>query len=378
MTKPTVMVLSCHTHSLFWFRIDMMREFIKCGYRVVAAGQEEEELWKPRFAELGIEYRKITAERNGTNPIKDLKTLRCIKRLIEEEKPEKIFTYQAKTVIYGSLAARLAKVTEIYPLIAGLGSVFRGEGAKNRILRSVMTFEYRIALKHAKKVFFQNGDDLGCFVDKKILPYEKAVMINGSGVDTERFIQTPLPDTPAFLMTARLIKDKGIFEYLNAAKAVKAEHPHVRFMLVGPYDTNPSSVKPGELDEYISSGCIEYFGEQTDVRPFLDSASVFVLPSYHEGTPKTVLEAMAAGRAVITTDAPGCRETVTDGINGLLVPVGNTVAVAEAMKKLISSPSLCQSMGDEGRRLAKEKYDIRKVNADILDTMGIRKYEKSL
>lgn len=371
MNPQTIMVLSCHTHSLFWFRIDMMKSFLAKGYKVVAVGQEPEEDWVEKFSEMGIRYRQLYTERNGTNPIKDLKTLKSIQKIIDDEKPGKIFCYQAKTVIYGSLAAHSRKISEVYPLIAGLGSVFRGTGMKNKVLRQILKTEYRMALKNAQAVIFQNPDDMGCFVDEKIIPQEKCRMINGSGVDTAKFVPTEFPETPAFLMITRLIRDKGVQEYLDACRAVKKKYPAVRCLLVGPYDTNPSAIQPEELQKYIDDGSIEYFGEQSDVRPYLEQTSVFVLPSYHEGTPKTVLEAMACGRAVITTDAPGCRETVTDAGNGLLIPVKDTDALISAMEQLIGDIPLCEQMGTEGRKIAVAKYDVNRVNSDIANIMKL-------
>ena len=371
MKKQTIMVLSCHTPSLFWFRIDMMKSFLARGYRVVAVGQEPEAEWMERFAEMGIRYRQMFAERNGTNPLRDLKTLKSIQKVIDEEKPDKIFCYQAKTIIYGSLAAHSRKISEIYPLIAGLGSVFRGSGLKNKVIRLILKTEYRAALKYAQGVMFQNPDDMGCFTGEKIVPEEKCRIINGSGVDTEKFVPTEYPETPAFLMIARLLRDKGVGEYLDACRIVKKKHPAVRCMLVGTFDTNPSAIQPEELQKYLDDGTVEYFGEQSDVRPYLEQTTVFVLPSYHEGTPKTVLEAMASGRAVITTNAPGCRETVTDGLNGLLVPVKDTEALAAAMERLTDDLPLCRKMGEEGRRIAVNKYDVKQVNSGIAEIMKL-------
>ncbi len=366
-----IAVISGHTSSLFWFRMDMMREFIRSGYEVVAFGQASANEWGEQFAARGIRYRQINVERNGMNPLHDLKTLRSIRQALLEEKPGKIFCYQAKTIIYTCFAAHKLGITEVYPLIAGLGSVFRSESLKGRAVRLVMSAEYKLALKHSKRVMFQNKDDLSAFADAKIVGREKCTIINGSGVDVERFSVQPLPKAPAFLMISRLIKDKGVMEYLEACKVIREKHPDVRCLLVGPFDTNPSALKPEELQAYIDCGAVEYFGEQSDVRPYIAQASVFVLPSYHEGTPKTVLESMACGRAILTTDAPGCRETVADGRNGYLVPTHNAGAVAEKMEQMIHAPELILQMGREGRKIAEEKYDVRKVNAAINSIMNL-------
>ena len=308
MTK--LLRISTVPTSLNTFCKGLLQELSQDGYEVVAVGSEPQDEWQNKFQKENIRYKSIPVSRNGLNPLSDLKTYKAIKQLFVEEKPDKIFCYQAKTVIYGAIAAHYLGITEVYPLIAGLGSIFRGGGLKNAIVRQIMKREYQYALQFAKKVMFQNHDDLDCFLKEHIVRKENTAIINGSGVNTQYFTPTPFPEQMTFLMISRLIRDKGVFEYLEAARAVKQKNKDVRFLLAGPYDTNPSALKPEELQEFISDGSIEYLGELTDVRPAYVQASVYVLPSYHEGTPKTVLEAMACGRPIITTDAPGCRETM--------------------------------------------------------------------
>lgn len=366
-----IAVLSSHTPSLFWFRMDMMQSFRKAGYDVVAIGNEPLDAWKEKFSVEGIKYRQIAVERNGTNPLKDLKTLSSIKAILKEEMPDKIFCYQAKTVIYGSIAAHQIGIKDIYSLIAGLGSVFLGTGLKNKLVQTILSIEYKLALKYCKNVFFQNHDDSSVFVNRKIVTKEKIAYINGSGVNTEKFVPTALPGTPAFLFIGRLIRDKGIAEYLEACRQVKEAFPNIRCLLVGPYDTNPTALKPEELQNYIDNGVIEYFGEQSDVRTFIEQCSIYVLPSYHEGTPKTVLEAMACGRAIITTDAPGCRETVEDNVNGYLVPIRDTETLVEKMKFLIQNYNSVCEMGKKSRKIAVNRFDVNIVNNQIKKVMEI-------
>ena len=368
-----IMVLSAHTSSLFWFRMNMMQAFSERGHTVYAVGSEPEEEWAQKFSEKGIIYRQISVSRNGTNPLDDLKTYRSILELFKQIKPDKVFAYQAKAIVYGALAAHSCKITEFYPLIAGLGSIFRGTGTKAQILRSILTVQYKLAFKHSKAVIFQNEDDRSEMVSHGIVAKEKTRIINGSGVDLTRFTQAPVPEEARFIFVGRLIKDKGVREYLDACRILKKTHPQAECMLIGPFDSNPSAIKPEELEEYTKDGTVIYLGEQEDVRPYLRQASVFVLPSYHEGTPKSVLEAMATGRAVITTDVPGCRETVTDGVNGLLVGPKSAEAVAEAMRRLADGKDLCRNFGSAGRKIAVEKYDVNKVNATIMDIMSISK-----
>lgn len=366
-----IAVLSSHTPSLFWFRMEMMESFQTRGHEVYALGNEDESIWAEKFADKNIIYKKIEVERNGINPLKDLKSIVSIRKVLAEIKPDKLFTYQAKTVIYGGIAANMLGITEVYPLIAGMGSVFLKNDLKTKVIRTILKTEYKLGMRKSPAVFFQNKDDEQVFRDNRILNKQKIVMIPGSGVNTEKFQVVELPQEFAFLCISRLIRDKGIYEYLEASREVKKKYPNVRFILVGPYDTNPSAIKPEELKEFIEDGTIEYYGEQTDVRPYIKMSSVFVLPSYREGTPKTNLEAMACGRAVITTDAPGCRETVIDRENGLLVPVKDVHALVHAMISMVEHPEEASKMGKRGRVMAEEIFDVRIVNKRICDAMGL-------
>lgn len=366
-----IAVLSSFTTSLFWFRIDMMKSFQSAGCEVLAVGDGPEQEWEDRFKALGIRYRAIPVQRNGTNPLRDLRALTALHRLLKEERPDKIFAYQAKTVIYGGIAAYRSGIREFYPLIAGVGSVFLGDSLKQKLIRSILVAEYRLGMRHAPKVFFQNRDDLKVFTDHGIVPEHKAVMLHGSGVNVEKFTPSPLPEAPGFLCISRLIRDKGVGEYLDAARRLHQRRPDVKCVLVGPFDTNPSAITPEFLRPYIEDGSVEYAGEQKDVQPFLKNCTTYVLPSYHEGTPKTVLEAMACGRPAITTDAPGCRETVTDGVNGFLVPVKDVDAIVAAMERILDEPEKTAEMAQAARRIAEEVYDVHKINRTICETMKI-------
>lgn len=368
-----ILVLSVHTPSLFWFRMNMMQTFLENGHSVVAVGSEPEDAWTEKFEAKGIEYRQIPVSRNGMNPLEDLKTQRAMEMLFREIHPDKIFAYQAKAIVYGAVAAKKCGISEFYALVAGLGSIFRGSGIKNSLVRSVLTVQYKIACNFSRAVIFQNEDDRSEFVNRGIVNREKTRIIHGSGVDIHHFAEMPLPQSPGFLFVGRLIKDKGVREYLEACRIVKRECPDARCMLVGPFDSNPSALSSEELDEFTKDGTVAYYGEQQDVRPYLQKTSVYVLPSYHEGTPKSVLEAMAAGRAIVTTDAPGCRETVTNGVNGFLVEPKNANAVAEAMLRLARDPALCRTFGQNSRKIAVEKYDVDKVNASIMEIMSIKR-----
>ena len=367
-----VLLLSSHTPSYFWFRVDMMKDMLLAGWEVVAAGQMPEVEWSDKFSEIGVRYVQINVARNGLNPFGDLTTLRELKRLIQSERPDKIFAFQAKTIVYGAMAARQMGITEFYPMVGGLGSIFRGHGLKNKVLRAIMLRLYKQAFSKSRKVFFQNNDDKKVMVDAGLLPESQIVMIHGSGVNLHNFAVVDIPQSPAFLYIGRLIKDKGVCEYLESCRKIKQIlGDKVRCMLVGPFDSNPSALKPQELQPLIDSGVIEYFGEQSDVRPFIAQASIYVLPSYHEGTPKTVLENMAMGRPIITTDVPGCRETVVNGSNGYLVQAKNVDALVDKMQYLAQHPDLVLKMGRKSREMAESTFDVKAVNRTILSTMGM-------
>lgn len=282
-----------------------------------------------------------------------------------------VLGYTIKPVIYGTLAGWLARVPRRYALVTGLGYAFTG--SRKGMLTGFIQRLYCLALARAHKVFFQNPDDQALFRDAGILPAGKpTVVVNGSGVDVAAFEEQALPEgPPTFLMIGRLLGDKGVREYAEAAERVRSLHPEARFGLVGWIDENPDAIAQDELDAWIANGTVEFYGRLADVRPPIAACTVYVLPSYREGTPRTVLEAMAMGRPIITTDAPGCRETVVDGDNGFLVPVQSVDALVDAMLKFIEEPSLAQRMGRRSREVAEDNYDVHKVNTVMLREMGI-------
>lgn len=366
-----IVVISSDTYSLFNFRLDMMKAMIDQGHSVIAYGTEDESDWTESFKEHDIHYRSYFLERNNTNPQKDYKSFRHLKSLIKEDNPDLVFTYFAKAITYGNVAAKAVNVKNIYSMVTGLGSILRSKSIKHTLVKLVLKLLYRFAFKASDKVFVQNHDDRDWLIKAGVLNPDKAVLINGSGVNTERFKPEEIPLKPVLLFVGRLLRDKGVMEYLQACRMVKSRHPHVRCLLIGPYDTNPTSLKPEDIKPYIDDGTVEYLGLINDVRPYLKICTTFVLPSYHEGTSRATLEAMATGRAIITTDAPGCRETVIDNENGFLVPVRNSQKLAEKMCVLVEKPELNKAFGEKSLEIVREKFDVNIVNHVLLSEMNL-------
>ena len=332
-----------------------------------------------QLLQLGYQVHEIPMQRTGTNPLADLKLLKHMYQQICRIQPDYVLSYTIKPVIYGTLAAWLAKVSHRFALITGLGYAFQNvESGQRSLFQKMVHGLYAQALKHADKVFFQNPDDLKLFQDMHLLQNNKpTVVVNGSGVNVQDFDVMPLPVNgkgqvkASFLLIARLLGDKGVREYAEAARIIKAQYPETEFHLVGWIDDNPTAISQAELDRWIAEKTINYWGRLSDVRPAIAASSVYVLPSYREGTPRTVLEAMAMGRAIITTDAPGCRETVSHGVNGYLVGVKSVDDLVHSMQYFIEDPKLIELMGQRSREIALNKYDVHQVNAHMLREMGI-------
>jgi len=374
-----VVVIASLAESLLNFRGPLLTAMKARGHHVTAMAPGENDSVAARLGAMGVDYRPLALERTGMNPLRDLHALSQLVACLRELQPDVVFGYTIKPVIYGSLAARLAGVPRSYSMVTGLGYAFIGSGLRQRFISMLVSVLYRAGLSGNAGVFFQNPDDLELFCSRRLLgDPRKAILVNGSGIDLDRHSPSePSPGSPRFLLIARLLRDKGIVEYVEAAAILKKQYPETSFSLLGPFDSNPAAITREEIDRWQRDGNIEYLGETDDVRPYIAGCSVYVLPSYREGTPRTVLEAMAMGRAVVTTDAPGCRETVREGENGFMVPVRDSGSLARALERFILNPGLCATMGQKSRQIAVEKYDVHKVNEIMLKAMGLTG-EKSL
>lgn len=367
-----VLLIAGLAESLTNFRGPLITALLarKVQVHVAAPNLETDNASHAKLMALGCHVHSISLARAGTNPLADLRTLVSLVQLMRKVRPSVVLAYTIKPVIYGMLAAHITGVEKKFALITGLGYAFQTSAMGQ--LQKLVRHLYKFALKCADKVFFQNPDDQALFKQLGLLDSVPSVVVNGSGVDLTYYEAQPMPSNiPKFLMIARLLGDKGVREYAQAAMQLKTKKPTVVFQLAGWIDENPNAIARQELDAWVSSGAIEYLGKLDDVRPALAECSVFVLPSYREGTPRSVLEAMATGRAIITTDAPGCRETVKQGVNGFLVPIKNSQALADAMQICIDQPELVARMAQSSLQIAVEKYDVNKVNKHMLSEMGL-------
>lgn len=371
----SISIVSHYSHSLINFRGPMIVDLRKWGVNVFALAPD----WQPDAVKavqgMGVRTESYRLSRSGLNPLTDLRTLWQLWRCFKDQKPEAVFTYAAKTNVWGILAATLAGVPRRVAMVEGMGYAFTegvgGRSLSQRFLAWVITHLYRAAFHFAHKVVVLNPDDAADLERLCGLDPEKIVVLGGIGVPLQEWpVQPPHTHPITFTLIARLLREKGVMEYLQAARLVKARYPHVRFCLLGGLDDNPGALGRAAIQPWLDDGTVEWPG-QVDVKPWLAQTSVYVLPSYREGVPRSTQEAMAMGRPVITTDVPGCRETVVNGVNGFMVPPRDVETLASAMIRFVRSPDLLTSMGKESRRLAEERFDVDKINPVLLRVLGV-------
>lgn len=358
--KLRVAIVINTSWNIWNFRASLVRALQAAGHEVLAIAPPDD--YSARLeTELGCRFVPILMENKGTNPVKDAALTRRFYQIYKREKPDVVLHYTIKPNIYGSIAARIAGIPSINN-VSGLGTVFI---IKNFVSKVALGL-YRFAFRFPAKVFFQNGDDRQLFLDNGLIKSEITDLLPGSGVDTTKFRpaagfvrQTPF----VFLMVARVLYEKGVVEYFEAAKIIREAVPGTRIQLLGGLDeAGGVGVPRATFEEWLLSGDIEYLGRSDDVAAHLHRADCVVLPSYREGTPKTLLEAAAVGKPVVTTDVPGCRETVVDGRNGYLCQVRDGEDLAAKMLQVLRlSDADLQGMGQNSRYLAETKFDERLV-----------------
>ncbi len=346
-------------------RLRLAQEALRRGFEpVVACGESTGE---DTLEEFGIRCRAFDLSRSGLNPLRDLKTFFALLRIYRDEAPDIVHHVTIKPVIYGTLASRFAHVPAVVNAIPGMGFVFTQRGFNARVVRGLVNLLYKIALNHDNmRYIFQNREDLQSFVENTVIPEHATYLIRGSGIDLNEFPCTPEPPEPVtFVLVARMLSDKGIREFVAAARRVRLLQPNWRFQLVGGVDAgNPSSLTEVELIAWNAEGVVEWLGHRADVHAILGRSHVVCLPSYREGLPKSLLEASAAGRPMIASNVPGCREVVRDGITGLLVEPRDSTALADAMLRLGQDPVLRRKLGKAARERAEGLYSIEDVVRD--------------
>jgi len=374
--QPKAIIFGSYLPSVINFRKPLLIALQQQGYEVVALAPGRDEATEAALSQLGIRFIEVPLGRTGFNPLQDFKSFRFLKNLFKALKPEVVITYTIKPNIYGSWAAQSLPQTKTLAWITGLGYVgMEADTLKRKLVRSIIFKLYKQAFKKLPYIAFQNPDDQKFFAEYELLKGQTAETITaGSGIDMQHYPKAIVQQSPIrFLLIARLIGAKGVNEYIAAAKAIKLKYPEVIFQLIGMVDEgNPDSLEETSLKELHEAGIIEYLGFQQDVRSYLANCSVFVLPSYYrEGTPRTILESLAMAKPIITTDNPGCRETIDRDKNGYLIPVKDPAALEKAMQSFIDNPELIDEKGEESYRLAKEKYDVHKVNEHLFEFMRI-------
>lgn len=360
--KPKLMIVVGVDWSLVLHRLPIALEAMRHGYEVHVATAITD-----KYAFLvsqGLVVHPLPMHRGSTNPFTELRTFLHIWWLFITVRPDIVHLVTIKPVLYGGIAARFSRVKAVVAAVTGLGFVFLAHGAKASVVKTIAALMYRFALgKKNIRVIFQNPDDKEKIQALTGLPEAKSIMIRGSGADLSQFLYRNLPPGPPLVMLAsRLLRDKGVVEFVEAARMLKQKGLDARFCLVGkPDPENPTSLKESDLNAWAAEGVVETWGFQSDMAEMFSQASIVVLPSYGEGLPKVLIEAAACGRAVITTDVPGCRDAIEENITGLLVAVKNSQALADAIETLVSDPSRCAAMGKAGRALAEKEFDIASV-----------------
>ncbi len=377
MSNPKILIISSLANSLINFRGDFINHLIREGFEVFCAAPEfENQKTEDILQNMGAKTLTYPLERSGLNPIKDVRSIRALKQIMRTHRIDLVFPYTIKPVIYGSIAARQLGLP-VVSLITGLGFTFSGISLKAKALQNLTEILYREGIKKNKVVIFQNIDDQQLFLDKKITTKkQQTTVVDGSGINLSRFAFRTQPkkkkEAIIFIMVTRLIEEKGVGLFLEAAQKLKSLYPWAEFHLVGSPATNsPSGISDTILAELHAKGTIVYHRAQANVVPFLTNADVFVLPSYYrEGVPRSILEALSIGMPIITTTMPGCKETVIPEKNGFLIPPREFQPLMDAMDYFISRPETLVPMGKASRELAEHKFDVDIINQRLIDIIN--------
>ncbi|ANE35136.1 glycosyltransferase, family 1 [Campylobacter iguaniorum] len=353
------------------FRKELIIKLVNDGNEVFCLASDYTDEQKSQIYSFGAKPLDYLLNAKGVNPFKDILATLNLINLIKQNKPDILFSFFVKPVIFGSIAAKLAKVPKIVAMIEGLGNAFTeykfGLTKKAKVIKFIQIQLYKVALPLVDELIFLNNDDKKDLIQAYKIKVKSVYILGGIGVDLDKFRYSPAPTNPVvFIFIARLLAQKGIFEFLEAAKIIKTKYPQATFKIFGSLEeNNPFGLSLNELDSYIKSGIVEYAGFSHDITLELQKSSVFVLPSYREGVPRSSQEAASTGRAIITTNYVGCKETIIDGLSGFLIPRFDSVALAKKMEFFIQNPEQIIKMGENSRKFAEEKFDIAKINEKL-------------
>lgn len=370
----TIAIVSSLATTLVNFRGPLITEMLRRGYRVLAYAPDHDPQTRADLVRLGAEPVDYRMSRTGLNPIHDVRAMFDLTRLLRRHKPDLVFSYFIKPVIYGTIAARLAGIPRRFAMIEGMGFVFTTADRPSfarKLLQFTATKLFRLSLSFAQRLILLNPDDHRECLERRLIAPERIAILGGIGVDLDEWsYHQPLQNPVVFIFVGRLLRDKGVSEFAEAATILREKGYSARFVILGGHDVNPTAIDLATVMQWVSDGIVEWPGH-VPVAPVLRAASVFVLPSYREGVPRSTQEAMATGLPVITTDVPGCRETVISGENGLLVPAKDAIALAEAMEFFIQHPDQIIPQGQASRRLAEERFDVHVQNNRLLTMIGL-------
>ena len=374
MNNNTIVIIYNATHHVLLFKSELIKSIKRNGYRVVVLASIDN--YTEKLKNIVDEFYEIKLDSSGINPVKDAYLIFQIYNICKRLKPATILNFTIKPVIYGTFAGRLLGGVPVINTITGLGTAFVSSGLANK----VATFFYKFTFKYSHLVFFQNQDDQQFFKDLNIISRDNTKLVSGSGVDLLKFkpIKNKKTENTNILFIGRIIADKGIYELIDAAKIIKKEYSNVTFILMGMLGVkNRTSISKSEVYNWVNEGLIEFVPFKDDIRMVLGDSDLVVLPSYREGTPKTLIEAASMAKPLIATDVPGCREVVIHEVNGFLCQVKNPVSLAAAIKKFIELDYSCKiEMGLKSRELAEQKFDINKVNNSYINELNKIQNEK--
>ena len=363
------LILGPDSRSLLNFRGQLIKDLMEAGLSVTVISSKPDANSFNSLKALGVEYEHTVLENNKMNYISDIRTFKDFLILFLKLRPNFVLAYGIKSVIWGGLSARISN-TPFFALITGIGYAFHGKSFKRKILTIFVSFLCKIALKKSKAVIFQNKDNQNLFIKKNLVQNSKTYIVNGSGVDTSKFFFTQIPKTNLkFLCVSRLLSEKGLREYAAAAKITKDKYPQTNFLLLGSEDTSKDAIPLKEVNSW--SDYVNYIGTTNNVEKIIKECHIFVLPSYHEGLPRSTLEAMSMGRPVLTTNAVGCKETVQEGLNGFKVPVGSIKELAYKMMWFAENKDKIQNMGVKSRMMVEDRFDVNIINREMFRILGL-------